>query len=218
MPVSIPPVPARRSPIMHPVLRRLTHWVNVYAVGCMFMSGWGIYNANPILPFQFPGWMTLGGWLGAATIWHFSAMWLLMGNGLIYLLHTIFSGHLRRDLLTVTPRAFTRDLGAALRLKLAHDEWRYNAVQKVMYVGVLLLGVLIVLSGFAIWKPVQLAPLTDFFGGFAWARRVHFIAMSLIGLFVVVHVVMVALVPRTLLSMIMGRPQWRARKSSDVDA
>jgi thiosulfate reductase cytochrome b subunit len=190
---------------VHPLYVRLTHWINVYAMGCMFMSGWAIYNATPIFGFRFPQWATLGGWLGGATAWHFAVMWLLLGNGLVYLLAGVLGGHLRRDLLDVTPRAFGRDFVAAIRLRLPHAPGRYNAVQKALYLGVLALGVLIVLSGLAIWKPVQLAELTALFGGFAAARVVHFIAMAGIGLFVVVHLALVALVPRTLPPMITGR-------------
>jgi thiosulfate reductase cytochrome b subunit len=189
---------------VHSLPVRLTHWLNVYAMGCMFMSGWGIYNASPIFDFSFPDWATLGGWLGAATIWHFAVMWLLVANGLVYLAAGIASGHLRRDILDVRPGAVWRDLTAALRLRLGHSVGRYNAVQKVMYLGVLLLGVLIVLSGLAIWKPVQLQELTALFGGFAAARVVHFVAMAGIGLFVVVHLLLVILVPRTLPPMITG--------------
>jgi thiosulfate reductase cytochrome b subunit len=190
---------------VHPLYVRLTHWINVYAMGCMFMSGWAIYNATPIFGFRFPQWATLGGWLGGSTAWHFAVMWLLVVNGLVYLVASVLGGHLRRDLLDVTPRAFARDIGAAMRLRLPHAPGRYNAVQKVLYLGVLALGVLIVLSGLAIWKPVQLAELTALFGGFAAARVVHFIAMAGIGLFVVVHLALVVLVPRTLPPMITGR-------------
>ncbi|HTK02866.1 MAG TPA: cytochrome b/b6 domain-containing protein [Bordetella sp.] len=189
----------------HPLYVRITHWLNVYAMVCMFMSGWGIYNASPIFDFHFPQWATLGGWLGAATIWHFAVMWLLVGNGLVYLIAGALSGHLRRDLMDVTPRAVVRDAVAALKLRLPHTPGRYNAVQKALYLGVLLLGVLIVLSGLAVWKPVQLSWLTDLFGGFATARIVHFCAMAGIGLFVVVHLLLVILVPRTLPPMITGR-------------
>lgn len=195
----------RGRPRVHALYVRITHWLNVYAMACMFMSGWGIYNASPIFGFSFPQWATLGGWLGAATIWHFAVMWLLVGNGLVYAIGGVLSGHLRRDLMDVTPRAVARDAAAALRLRLPHTAGRYNAVQKTLYLGVLLLGVLIVSSGLAIWKPVQLSGLTDFFGGFAAARVVHFCAMAGIGLFVAVHLLLVILVPRTLPPMITGR-------------
>ncbi|OZI38506.1 thioredoxin reductase [Bordetella genomosp. 10] len=200
---SSPRPPARAR--VHTLPVRLTHWVNVYAMGCMFMSGWGIYNASPIFPFTFPEWATLGGWLGAATIWHFAVMWLLVGNGLLYLLTGALDGHLRRDLFSVRAADVRRDVAAALRLRLGHRAGHYNAVQKAMYLGVLLLGLLLVLSGLAIWKPVQLQALTTLFGGFAAARVVHFLAMAGVALFVIVHVLMVLLVPRTLPPMITGR-------------
>ena len=197
--------PASKSRVRtHALPVRLTHWVNVYAMVCMFMSGWGIYNASPIFGFAFPAWATLGGWLGGSTSWHFAVMWLLVANGSVYLLWGLASGHFRRDLLTVTPRAVGRDLAAALRFRLVHEAGRYNAVQKAMYLGVLLLGVLVVLSGLAIWKPVQLHELTDFFGGFAAARIVHFTAMAGIALFLLVHLALVIVVPSTLPPMITG--------------
>jgi thiosulfate reductase cytochrome b subunit len=195
---------------------RLMHWVNVYVMVCMFMSGWGIYNASPIFGFEFPAWATLGGWLGGSTSWHFAVMWLLLANALAYLIWGLSSGHLRRDLLTVSARAVGRDLAAALRFALAHEAGRYNAVQKAMYLGVLLLGALIVLSGLAIWKPVQLHELTDLFGGFAAARVVHFVAMSGIGLFLVVHLVLVLIVPSTLPPMITGWARKQGREVGDA--
>ncbi|HTK01228.1 MAG TPA: cytochrome b/b6 domain-containing protein [Bordetella sp.] len=201
---------------VHPLYVRITHWLNVYAMACMFMSGWGIYNASPIFDFRFPQWATLGGWLGAETIWHFAVMWLLVGNGLVYLIAGVLSGHLRRDLMDVTPRAIASDAAAALKLRLPHVPGRYNAVQKTMYLGVLLLGVLIVLSGLSIWKPVQLSGLTDLFGGFAAARVVHFCAMTGIGLFIVVHLLLVILVPRTLPPMITGRAGGHRHGGSDA--
>jgi thiosulfate reductase cytochrome b subunit len=189
----------------HPLAVRLTHWINAFAMTCMAMSGWAIYNALPFFPVTFPAWATLGGWLGGAIAWHFAAMWLLCANGLIYLGYGVGSGYLRRRLLPLAPREVWRDLVAAIRLRLPHQSTGYNAVQRASYIGVLLLGVLLVASGLAIWKPVQLAPLTALFGGFDFARRVHFVAMAGVVGFVVIHLAMVLLVPRTLLSMLSGR-------------
>jgi thiosulfate reductase cytochrome b subunit len=190
---------------VHPWLVRLTHWVNAYAIGCMLMSGWAIYNASPLFGFRFPQWMTLGGWLGAATIWHFAAMWLLVGNGLLYVLYGVLTGHFRRHFLPLRPAEILRDAGAAVRFRLAHRPGEYNAVQRLAYVVALALGVLAVASGLALWKPVQLGWLTGMFGGYEVARRVHFLAMAGIAGFIVLHLVLVALVPRTLPSMITGR-------------
>ena len=168
-------------------------------------SGWGIYNASPLLPFRFPPWATLGGWLGGAIAWHLAAMWLLVGNALVYLTYGLASRHLARDLLPVTPRAVRLDLAAALRLRLPHQPGHYNAVQKLLYLSVLGCGVLAVLSGLALWKPVQLGLLASLLGGYPVVRWEHFAAMSGIVAFVVIHVALVALVPKTLPPMITGR-------------
>jgi thiosulfate reductase cytochrome b subunit len=141
--------------IIHPLVVRVTHWVNAVAIFVMVMSGWKIYDASPIFNFMFPRWMTLGGWLGGALGWHFAAMWLLVGNGLVYVLFGIASGHFRHDFLPLSPAAIWRDFWAALTFRLAHRLGAYNAVQRLLYVGVILLGIGVVISGLAIWKPVQ---------------------------------------------------------------
>lgn len=190
--------------IIHPRFVRITHWLNAIAMVCMVASGWAIYNASPIFPFSFPARLTLGGWLGGAIAWHLAMMWLLVANGLVYLVCALASGHLRRRLLPLCPRAILRDAALALRFRLSHDSGEYNAVQRLLYVGVLLVGVLLVLSGLAIWKPVQLQWLTALMGGFDSARVVHFVAMTAIVAFVVVHLVLVLMFPRTLVSMVTG--------------
>jgi thiosulfate reductase cytochrome b subunit len=171
----------------------------------MIASGWRIYNASPIFSFTFPNSLTLGGWLAGALQWHFAAFWLLIVNGLVYLTFGFSSGHFKSDFLPVTPGSLWRDFTNALRGKLAHDTGVYNAVQRTAYIGVICAIVVLILSGFAIWKPVQLQELTALFGGYEGARKVHFVMMSLIVFFIVVHVVMVALVPRTLWPMFSGR-------------
>ncbi len=187
----------------HPIVR-ITHWVGAAAMICMIMSGWQIYNASPILPFRFPAWATIGGWLGAGIAWHIAAMWVLLADGLIYLSFGFFSGHFRRDLWPISPRAFAQEIGAALTFRLHHDLSRYNAVQKVLYAGVILAATLAVLTGLSIWKPVQLGWLTFLFGGYPVARVLHFCLMSAISAFLVVHVALVLLVPETILAMIFG--------------
>jgi thiosulfate reductase cytochrome b subunit len=131
-------------------------------------------------------------------------MWLLVFNGLAYVLYGVASRHFKRDLLPVTPRAVGRDLAEALRFKLVHIHGVYNAVQRLMYWLVLAAGVVIVISGVAIWKPIQLQELVALLGGYDFARYVHFAAMAAIGAFVVVHLLLVLLVPKTLLPMITG--------------
>ncbi|AHF77443.1 hypothetical protein Sant_2399 [Sodalis praecaptivus] len=190
--------------LLHRAPVRLMHWLNVPIMAGMFMSGWGIYNASPIFPFIFPEAMTLGGWLGGSIAWHLAVMWALAANGVLYVLWGVISGHFRRDFLPLTPGAVLRETKLALTLRLTHRLGHYNAVQKAMYWGVLLCGALLVLSGLSIWKPVQLNGLVALFGGFDYARRVHFLAMSGVGLFVIIHVGMVVLVPSTLLPMLTG--------------
>lgn len=199
------PARAGRVVRVHPLVVRVAHWINAFAIVCMLMSGWAIYNASPIFGFRFPVWMTVGGWLGGSIAWHFAAMWLLAANGLMYVVYGLASGHFRRHLLPLRARDVLHDLGLALRFRLAHRAGAYNAVQRLSYVAVLALGALVVASGLAIWKPVQFETLADLFGGFDFARKVHFAAMAGIAGFVVVHLVLVAIVPSTLLPMFTGR-------------
>jgi thiosulfate reductase cytochrome b subunit len=189
---------------IHPWPLRVMHWLNALAIITLIGSGWEIYDASPFLPFAFPPWATIGGWLGGAIAWHLAAIWLLMLNGLAYLVWGFASGHFRRRLWPVSPRAVLRDIGAAVRFRLPHEVGMYNAAQRLLYLSVIALGILAVLSGLAVWKPVQLWPLSDLFGGFFISRVVHFIAMAGIVLFIAVHVLLVALVPRVLPPMIVG--------------
>ena len=193
--------------VVHPLVVRITHWINVLAVLVMVGSGWTIYNASPLFDsFSFPQALTLGGWLAGALQWHFAAMWLLAINGVVYVAYGIVSGHFRRKLLPISPGAVVHDVKQALRGKLAHDDLSvYNAAQRAAYLVLILALIVLVVSGLAIWKPVQLQELAALLGGYEGARLVHFIAMSLVVLIAVVHVVMVALVPRTFPTMITGR-------------
>ena len=197
------PQAAKRA-AAHPLPVRIMHWIGVYAIGCMILSGWEIYNASPSLPFLFPDWMTLGGWLAGAIAWHISAMWLLFADGIVYLIYGVVSGHFRRDLWPPTPQAVGTDLGRALRFRLPHRVGHYNAVQRLLYDGVIVILLMAVATGLSIWKPVQFGWLTDLFGGYPIARGIHLAMMGLIVAFVIVHVVLVAIYPRTLLSMIAG--------------
>ncbi|WP_258168131.1 cytochrome b/b6 domain-containing protein [Paraburkholderia sp. BL21I4N1] len=191
----------------HPAYVRIFHWLNAVSVIAMCMSGWQIYNASPIFSsLRFPAAITLGNWLGGALLWHFAIMWLLVVNFLAYLARGIATGRLRRKLLPVSARAVAADLLAALRGKLAHDNpSQYNAVQKLAYLAVIADLALVILSGLTVWKPVQFPLLRALMGGFDNARLVHFVAMSGLVGFLIVHVAMVALVPRSLLTMIRGR-------------
>jgi thiosulfate reductase cytochrome b subunit len=197
---------AAARPIIHPVWVRVTHWLNALAMLIMIGSGWQIYDASPLFDFAFPRQIALGNWLGGALLWHFAAMWLLMANGLVYLILGFATGRFRRKLVPIYPREVLGDLFTALRGKLSHADLSvYNAVQKLLYVGIILTGVVIVLSGLSIWKPVQFHYLTSFFGGYDTARYVHFGAMAAIVAFLVVHVALAVLVPKSLRAMIIGR-------------
>lgn len=193
-----------RQKKLHPWPVRLTHWLNAACMVCMFMSGWAIYNASPLFGFRFAPALTVGGWLGGALAWHFAFMWLLLINGAIYVLYGLASRHFKRELLPIGIAALKHDLTDALRFRLVHEKGVYNAVQRLMYWIVLAAGVLIVISGVAIWKPVQLQELVALLGGYDVARYVHFAAMAMIAAFVVIHLVLVILVPKTLVPMITG--------------
>jgi thiosulfate reductase cytochrome b subunit len=201
----------------HPISRRITHWLMALAIVILIGSGWRIYNSAPIFDFTFPEQITLGGdvsdalalhndpGVASALAWHFAAMWLLAISYLGFVLWGLFSGHFWRDYLPVGPVSFFRDFIAAATFRLVHRLGEYNAVQRVFYLGVLAAVAMMLLSGIAIWKPVQTYPLEVLFGGFQGARIVHFLFMTAISLFIVVHVALVILVPKTFVAMVTGR-------------
>jgi len=205
--------------LVHPALVRLTHWLNAVAVLIMIGSGWRIYDNVPIFSFiHFPLWATLGGdpdltyarnsdvGFSNALLWHLAGMWLFVVNGLVYLIYATLSGRLWRRMLPIRPSELFSTIADTLRLKLAHEDLTvYNAVQKLLYVGVIAAMILAAISGLSLWKPVQFQTLIALFQGFQGARLVHFLCMTAIVLFLVVHVTLALLVPRTLLSMITGR-------------
>jgi thiosulfate reductase cytochrome b subunit len=192
--------------VIQPAWVRIMHWTNAVAMVLMIMSGWQIYNASPLFDFRFSHSVTLGGWLGGALLWHFAAMWLLMINGLAYLITGIATGRFRRKLLPITPGGVLSDVKAALTFKLAHDDLStYNYVQRLLYAGIIVVGIVIVLSGLSIWKPVQLHWLVTLFGDYDRARYVHFFCMAAIVAFLVIHVALAILVPKSLRAMITGR-------------
>lgn len=193
--------------VIQPAWVRVMHWINAVAIILMIMSGLQIYNASPLFRWlTFSHTITLGGWLAGALLWHFAAMWLLMINGLAYLITGFASGRFARKLLPISPRGVISDAAAALTFKLSHNDLsKYNQVQKLLYTGIIIVGVVIVLSGLSIWKPVQLQYLTALFGGYDTARFVHFFCMSAIVVFLAVHVLLAVLVPKSLRAMIIGR-------------
>ena len=196
---------------IHPIWMRITHWLNALAVLILVTSGWRIYDSSPLFAFSIPSSITLGGWLAGALLWHFAAMWLLAVNGLVYLALNVASGRLFRKFFPLSPAGIWRDAIAALKGKLSHaDPRQYNSVQRFAYLFVMVDITLLVLSGLVLWKSVQFAFLRDLLGGYEFARRIHFFAMAALVAFVAVHLVMVALVPRTLLTMLSAHGREKA--------
>ncbi len=221
-PIDLPPVTSdATAPVVeeqrHSAIVRIAHWCQVLAIVIMIGSGWRIYDNVPILPFEFPYWITLGGdkylatttsndWgTGNAIAWHFAGMWLLLASFGLFVLNGLLTGHFLRDLLPLSPHAFLRDFVAAATFKLDHRLGEYNAVQKLFYWGVMFAIAMMFVSGLAIWKPVQLGWLTWLLGGFPAARVVHFFFMSAIVAFMAIHVTLVILVPKTFVAMTLGR-------------
>ena len=142
-------------------------------------SGWRIYNAAPFLGVRIPAGLTLGGWLGGALLWHFAAMWLLAGSTLSYLLLAVLTGRLRRRLLPIRAGLLLRELAAAVRGRLPHDDlYHYNQPQRLAYLLILLDLLVLLASGLVLWKSVQFPLLRELLGGYEGARRVHFAGMS----------------------------------------
>ena len=216
-----PPATARPLVHRHHWIVRLTHWVNTVVLVLMMATGLQIYGAfphfgmrgtpslgpNPFDAHAAPHWMTAGGWLAGGLNLHFFLMWPLILNGLLYLLYLLFSGEIRtlafrpRDV----PRAAQMQL-YYLRLRTEHPpQGKHNALQKGAYSFIVTLGAVSVLSGLAIWKPIQLGLLTALFGGYEWARYWHFVAVWLFAGFIVLHVALVFIVdPASLRAMLTG--------------
>jgi thiosulfate reductase cytochrome b subunit len=208
-PTDLPKVSSGSAVVIHPRWVRITHWINVIAMFVMITSGWRIYNASPLFAFTFPPAITIGDALDGlpgALLWHFAAMWLLAVNGATYVALGILTGRFRRKLLPIRPMDVIRDLSAALTGKLSHDDLSvYNAVQRLLYAGVIAAGVVAVASGVSIWKPVQFQEVAAVFGGYDAARFVHFFAMATIVGFLLIHITLAILVPKSLRAMILGR-------------
>jgi thiosulfate reductase cytochrome b subunit len=191
--------------VVHPLIIRLTHWINVIAVFVMILSGWKIYNASPIFNFVFPKWITLGGWLGGALALHFAMMWILVINGLVYIMYGICSRHFGDDIFGFRPDSIYKKSALTLKKLIVHGVGEYNIIQRVLYAFVIADLIILVFTGLSIWKPAQFDELTTFLGGYDFARVIHFYAMvGLVG-FIVVHVLAGLLVRGSILSMITGR-------------
>ena len=199
---------------LHPLPIRIMHWINATAMILMIGSGWGIYDDDVIIGgLHFDHALRIGGWAAESLLWHFAGMWLLMLNGLAYLIYGVATGRFRERLLPIRVADLIGTVRETLHLHIAHEDLTvYNAVQKLLYIVAILAGIMQVVSGFAIWKPVQLSWLVALLGGFQGARIVHFTGMSILVGFLVVHVVLALLVPRTLWAMLAGGPRIMRRE------
>ena len=200
---------ARDGERLHPWPVRIMHWINAATMIVMIGSGWGIYNDAVIFGFlHFPHALRIGGWAADSLLWHFAGMWLLALNGLAYLAYGVATGRFRRRLLPIRLSELIGTVRDTLRLRIGHDDLTvYNAVQKLLYIVVILAGISQVVTGLAIWKPIQFSGLVSLFGDFQGARLVHFLGMAVIVGFLVVHVALSLLVPATLRAMLTGGPR-----------
>jgi thiosulfate reductase cytochrome b subunit len=156
------------------------HWTNAVAMIVMIGSGWGIYNDSVIFGFlHFAHGIRLGTWAAQSLLWHFAGMWVLALNGLAYLTYGIVTGRLRERMLPIRLAEVIETIRETLHFKIAHDDiTKYNAVQKLLYIVVILAGIMQILTGLAIWKPVQFSGLTAIFGDFQNARLIHFLGCA----------------------------------------
>jgi thiosulfate reductase cytochrome b subunit len=193
---------------LHPLPLRIIHWINAVAIFIMIGSGWRIYNDDVLFGWlHFPEFLVIGKWAQYGLQWHFFGMWIFTLNGLAYLIYGVFTGRFRQKLLPISPREVVATVANAVRLRLSHEDLTvYNAVQKILYLGVILVGIVIVITGLCLWKPVQFSEVAGLFGSFQTIRLIHFLCMSAIVAFVVVHVTLALLVPRSLIAMITGGP------------
>jgi thiosulfate reductase cytochrome b subunit len=208
--------PMRFNPpgrLLHPLPIRIMHWVNAVAMLIMITSGWGIYDDDVIIRgLHFSQFWRLGEWAAWSLNWHFAGMWLLAINGLAYLIYGLVTGRLRERLLPIRPAEVIRTVVDTLHFRIAHEDITvYNDVQKLLYIVVIVAGVSQVITGIAIWKPIQFSDLISLLGGFQTARILHFAGMAVIVGFLAVHVALALLVPKTLWAMIAGGPRLKAQ-------
>ena len=199
---------ARNEQRLHPLPLRVMHWVNALAIFIMIGSGWKIYNDDVILGWlHFPDAIVIGKWAQYGLQWHFFGMWIFVLNGIAYLGYGIVTGRFRQKLFPITLSEILATISDAMHFRLSHDDLtKYNAVQKILYLGVILVGILIVITGLCLWKPVQFSELASLFYNFQTIRVIHFLCMAAIVGFIVVHVSLALLVPQTLVAMVTGGP------------
>lgn len=205
----------------HPLAIRWLHWVNFPLLAMMIWSGMLIYWANPVYGIRlfgyelfhfFPAWFNdalgIPYRLAEGLQLHFFFMWLFAANGVAYVIYVVVSGEWRA--LVPVQSSFKRAARVALHdahiVKDKPPQGKYNDAQRIAYTCVIAMGMLSILSGLAIYKPTQLAWLTAIFGGYEWARWMHFWLTILFVLFFVVHIIQVAVAGwRNFQSMITGR-------------
>jgi thiosulfate reductase cytochrome b subunit len=212
--------PARTERLLHPLPLRVMHWINAIAIFIMIGSGWRIYNDDVLFAWlHFPDFLVIGKWAQYGLQWHFFGMWIFVINGFAYLIYGIATGRFRRKLFPISLREILATVGEALRFRLSRDDLtHYNAVQKILYLGIILVGIIIVISGLSLWKPVQLSELAGLFGSFQTIRLVHFLCMAAIVGFLMVHVTLALLVPQSLVAMVIGGPLVRDDAVAVTDA
>ena len=173
----------------HPLAIRWFHWINFPVLSLMIWSGMIIYWANDVyrvgagrftLIRFFPKWFyntfDLGGHLAQGMAWHFLFMWFFALNGIAYVLYTAISGEWRylvpnRHSLREAIQVAKFDLGLS---KVHPPPRKFNGAQQIAYSSIVLMGLGSLLTGLAIYKPVQFAWLTSLLGGYQWARVEHF--------------------------------------------
>jgi thiosulfate reductase cytochrome b subunit len=199
---------ARKERRLHPLPLRIMHWINALAIFIMIGSGWKIYNDDVILGWlHFPDWIVIGKWAQYGLQWHFFGMWIFVINGIAYLTYGIVTGRFRQKLFPISLHDIVVTIKDALRFRLSHDDLTvYNAVQKILYLGVIVVGILIVITGLCLWKPVQFSELASLFGNFQTIRVIHFLCMAAIVAFILVHVTLALLVPQSFVAMLTGGP------------
>ena len=205
---------------LHPLPIRIMHWLVVPVLILMAASGLQIYAAYPAqgprgaqyrwFPLQGitpPAWLRFGGWLAGARHWHFALAWYLILIGVVYVGYLIARGEWRRRMF-LPHRDFSNAIGMFLyylRIRKAPPPMEfYNGLQRLAYTCAILFGIVIVWSGLAIYKPVQLRFLSVPLGGYDGARFIHFAMLWLLVGFAMTHIVLVALHPRELRNMITG--------------
>lgn len=192
------------STTIHKGSLRLLHWLNAMAVLVLISSGWAIYNADPFYDFSFTNPVLLGNFLTEALRWHLALAWFFFATVLLFIIFRVLMSVDGPALKPVSLKGVYADMIAAIAIRLHHSVGTYNQIQRIFYLSIMLLFFIVLLSGLALWKPVQLYALTELFGCYESTRRVHFWTMVSIVIFIVVHLFMIIITPSTLLSMIFG--------------